>query len=164
MKPLPAAEIDNRVDLAIDQLYEYDSYLLENNLHERTIVHRLAIYLEQQFPGWNVDCEYNNNCGDIKKVKAIKTCYNTKVKSDKYASTQRVYPDIIVHHRGYNTKNLLVIEVKKNDEENECDKLKLQHYKDDLGYQNALFLSIPTRVTDADEKPRMRTNIIRHRI
>lgn len=50
----------------------------------------------QNFPKWNVDCEYNRVKYDFKKV-------NGKL----------VNPDIIVHHR--NTfVNLLVVEVKKS--------------------------------------------------
>lgn len=43
-------------------LYEFcdkENYLLENNLSERCIAHKLAEYLKEEFGGVDVDCEYN---------------------------------------------------------------------------------------------------------
>ena len=49
---------------ALDQLLRADAELLNNDVNERSISHRLACYLEPLFPGWNVDCEYNRKHDD----------------------------------------------------------------------------------------------------
>ena len=57
------------------------------------------------------------------------------------APGSRVYPDVIVHHRG-KPENLLVIEVKKStsNRSDDADLAKLQALRQQLGYQYALFL------------------------
>ncbi len=97
------------------QLYKKDKYLIDNQpdgvleldkLHhvgERSVVFRFAHYLlnyiqkDDDFNGYDFDCEYNRN-GINKKVLP--------------SFPNGTYPDIIVHHRGDNDNNLLVIEVK----------------------------------------------------
>jgi len=36
-----------------------DLLLISQGISEWAIAHRLALYLELLFPGWNVDCESN---------------------------------------------------------------------------------------------------------
>lgn len=38
-----------------------DSYLSDVNANERSQTHKIAEYLQQILPGYNVDCEYNKN-------------------------------------------------------------------------------------------------------
>jgi hypothetical protein len=45
-----------------------DGYLLGNNIHERSIVHKLANHLEAIFFEWDIDCEYNRNLGNKKEL------------------------------------------------------------------------------------------------
>jgi hypothetical protein len=101
--------------------------LLEINAHERSIAHKLAEYLQQQFHDWHVDCEYNRHGIEIKKL-----------------GEARVYPDIIVHLR--NTPfNLLVIELKCSNENYKGDIEKLKKFTDQNGefkYKLGLFLKI----------------------
>lgn len=111
-------EIFNRVNLAIDILFKNDVILLEKAVNERTISHKLAEYLQTQFPEWHVDCEYNRKDNDIKRLNGIEEC-NEQRKSD------RIYPDIIVHHRGIED-NLLVIEIKTDNQDDPCDRKKLE--------------------------------------
>lgn len=61
-----------------------------------------------------------------------------------------VFPDIIVHKRGSNTDNLLVIEFKKLSSRIKKDKDidKLNAFKRELGYQYALFIELGTRQSD----------------
>ena len=49
---------------ALDKLHARDSILLADDTAEWAISHRLAIYLEECLPGWNVDCEYNRQGAD----------------------------------------------------------------------------------------------------
>ena len=62
-------------------------------------------------------------------------------------STARIFPDIIVHHRGANgaEHNLLVVEMKRNSEEDRCDFLKLCGLTDPskpFGYQLGVYINI----------------------
>jgi hypothetical protein len=83
--------------------------------------------LRPHFAEWDVDCEYNRDGHEIKRVDG-----------------NIVVPDIIVHHRG-TPDNLLVIEVKKSNTRapDEEDIAKLHSYREsDLRYQNGLFLKL----------------------
>jgi hypothetical protein len=127
---VPDSEIKRKVEFCIRQLLRNDYHLLEINVHERSIAHRLAEYLQQQFHDWHVDCEYNRHGREIKKL-----------------GEARVYPDIIVHLR--NTPfNLLVIELKCSNENYKGDIEKLKKFTDQNGefkYKLGLFLKILDR-------------------
>ncbi len=126
-------EIKGKVKVCIRQLLKNDHHLLEVGANERSISHKLAEYLQQQFPDWNVDCEYNRHGIQIKKL-----------------GEERVYPDIIVHLR--NTPiNLLVIELKTSNSSNKDDIEKLKKFTDQKGefkYKLGLFLKIITEVRE----------------
>jgi len=101
-------EVKDKVQNAIELLLNRDKFLLERDVNERSISHRLASYLQEEFGNeWNVDCEYNRD-HDIKKELTI---HPETVEADDTAATT-VFPDIIVHRRGLDD-NLLVIEMKK---------------------------------------------------
>ena len=92
---------------AINTTYARDSKLFEFKAAEWAIAHRLAVYIEQEIPGWNVDCEYNRQGekGDAK------TNAQTGRKTD------NTRPDIILHHRGQSSPehNFLLVELKFNE-------------------------------------------------
>lgn len=125
---------------ALDQLLRLDFDILCMDINERTISHRLAGYLEPYFPGWNVDCEYNRNHDDPKKLEIRR---RNIASNDIHATT--VFPEIIEHKRGTDT-NLLVIKMKKtiSNENDKYDLAKLTAFKNQLGYQYALFIKIIT--------------------
>lgn len=144
-------EIKSIIKNAIEKLISSDSVLLEIDVNERTITHRLAIYIEELIPGWDVDCEYNRLFDDAKKVVVSKKIFhnmdiNTTI-FDEDAKT--VFPDIIVHKRE-SKENLVVIEVKKttNRISDETDLGKLQAYKEQLGYAHAVFIRLRTGVEE----------------
>jgi hypothetical protein len=93
-------EIDERVRRALDVLFARDDALLRREGAEWSIAHRLALYIEEGLPGWNVDCEFNRQGPDGDKKRT--------------STGNLARPDIIVHHRGRVEKehNLLVIELK----------------------------------------------------
>jgi hypothetical protein len=139
---ISAEEIKARIICSLKQLCERDCYLLKNDLNECSINHKLASYIQDHFPGWDVDCEYNKNAVDPKKLylPSDKVDWNdTEAKS--------VFPDIIVHRRGGDGPNLLVIEVKKstNTTDRKHDDNKLKEYGNTLKYSYALFLEIGTK-------------------
>lgn len=57
-----------RVINAIETFFKLDSYLIKNDLHEGTMAHRLAIYLDEIFVNYNVDCEWNKNQNKTKRI------------------------------------------------------------------------------------------------
>lgn len=111
-------KIKKKVKGAIGVLLKNDSFLLERGVNERSISHKLAEYLQAEFPDWDVDCEYNLKGIEIKKLEGIQEC-------DEHRKTDRVLPDIIVHQRNTNN-NLLVVELKKENLNPDCDKMKLK--------------------------------------
>ena len=82
------------------------AYLFEQDLGERTLTHRLAVHLEKQFPGWEVDCDY-----DRLGERTLRLPQGTIVSTDDQLG-KSVYPDIVVHQREI-PNNLLAIEVRK---------------------------------------------------
>jgi len=90
------------ITFAIDQCFINDSDVIHNKM-EWAIAHRLAVYIERHFTGWNIDCEY------IKMGPEYKTKHNSD------GDYKR--PDIIIHKRGRvdTDSNLLVIEIKMVD-------------------------------------------------
>ena len=60
--------VKRAVSNALNELLKLDFYLLTTNINERSISHRLAVYLQLQFPDWDVDCEYNRNHDDVKRL------------------------------------------------------------------------------------------------
>jgi hypothetical protein len=133
-------EVSDIIYSAMTELVENDRDILEININERTISHRLAIYLEKYFDGWSVDCEYNRDHDDKKTLHIFP---ERTLTNDTEANT--VFPDIIVHERRTN-KNLLVIEIKKSSNNNETERSKdiekLKAFKRELGYMFAVFIDI----------------------
>jgi hypothetical protein len=134
-------EVKNYVENALRLFLEKEKFLLENNLNERTISHKLAVQLQKEFSDWDVDCEYNRNFDQIKRIKRIS--YQRIRNDDTDAKT--VYPDIIVHHRG-TEDNLLVIEIKKNasNSNKENDRNKIEIFMEEFKYSYGLFIDFKT--------------------
>ncbi len=102
-------------------LYNYDEHLINNSPYildsngntndqigtkhhvgERSIVFRFGYYLQKQlekseYKNYNVDCEYNRNGENAKTLPSF---------------PKGVYPDLIIHKRGNNKNNLLIVEFK----------------------------------------------------
>lgn len=119
---------------------------LQVGVSERAVAHRLAVYMEPYFEGWNIDCEYNRQRMIPKELQDIKAC-------DAQKKTDRIFPDIIVHHRTNedepsNDDNLLVIEIKNDEEEDTCDRIKLELLTNPNGYykyQLGLYINVGNR-------------------
>ena len=95
------ADVKSRLKEALCRLWQKDKYLLEKNVHEKSITSKLEDYLREHFsPEYDVDAEYNRDGNSIKRLSP----QNEPV---------IVVPDVIVHRRGCNSRNLLVIEMKK---------------------------------------------------
>lgn len=146
--------IKQRLIDAIEQTKQKDMYLLEHDINERTIAHRLAMYLTPMFPDFDVDCEYNGDIGGLndrkyilllkERAKQLRLLREDERELDQELVYRCIYPDIIVHKRGANDHNLLIIEVKKSSNNHGIDwddeKLKRftspqydNHFNYDLG-------------------------------
>lgn len=141
------------IEEMLNILYEKDDFLLnrKNNLTERSITHRMGMYLQDLFPDLEVDCEYNRmgkmGNGEIYYTEgdyfAKTVCLSEGSVSDEDDNGSRVFPDIIVHKRG-TAINLIIIEVKvewKNSKA-EHDIKKLTAYKNDLKYTHAFYIEL----------------------
>ena len=124
MQAAMQAELD-KVVAALGEFYAREVYLLEKDLGERTLTHRLAVYLESRFAGWDVDCDYNR-LGE----RRLRLPKGSIVSTDD-DSGKSVYPDIVVHRRT-GPENLLAIEVRKaaNHQPPEHDRHKLRAMTD----------------------------------
>lgn len=122
-------DILEKVLRAEERFMEADKELLTSDANERSITHKLAEHLQSEFPEWNVDCEYNRNKLDPKRlpIKKPDAADDTDIVT--------VYPDIIVHRRGFK-QNLLVIEAKKvNSRDSDFDIAKLKAFTGDPEYE-----------------------------
>lgn len=129
--------LEKELESALDQLYEQDGELLQRDVNERSVSHKLAEYHQQRFIRWNVDCEYNRDGYDKKQLPAQKVCSN-----DIEATT--VFPDIVVHRRGLEKEkhNLLVVEMKKQGRPIAKDEAKLRSFKSFLHYRYAALVIV----------------------
>ena len=113
-------ELDKLI-AALHEFYAHETFLLERDLGERTLTHRLAVHVEKQFSGWEVDCDY-----DRLGERTLRLPRGTVVSTDDHLG-KSIYPDIVVHQRDA-PNNLLTIEVRKasNHQPVEHDQHKLR--------------------------------------
>jgi hypothetical protein len=154
--PTPA-DVQDAVVNALNRLLYDEGRLLWDNVNERTLTHRFAVYLEHEVDGWteagwSVDCEYNR---DVRGGNDYAKTLNLNPPGEAGAADDdatTVYPDVIVHRRqttGEAGANLLVVEFKKSTspkDEQEWDRAtKLPAYVAQLEYKYALFVLLMTR-------------------
>ena len=88
------AEVHTALNQAIEKLLEMDHHLLDADASERSLSHRLAVHMIDRFPDYEIDCEYNRDGFDVKKLTlAGRDVYDTEL------DAVTVFPDIIVHKR-----------------------------------------------------------------
>ena len=144
---------------SVDLLYTNDSYLIKHCVHEQDISHRIAHYFENLLnhyswykkSSFNVEVEYNRNFDDSKRV--YNNCYNCdnaicyihqfSYQIDNYQSSCK--PDIILHERGSNDNNILVVEIKKRNDDGKEDFAKLSAFTcndSDYKYKMGIYINI----------------------
>lgn len=102
-------ELITFVNLALDDLYKHESYLFKNDCSERNLVFHFGRYFINALSNstylkkCNVDYEYNRDILSEKEYKEIE--YEGK--------KHKIYPDMLLHERGTNNNNILVMEFKK---------------------------------------------------
>ena len=142
------APLDKVVN-AIREFYQHEAYLLEKDLGERTLTHRMAVHIERQFDGWEVDCDYNR-LGE----RLLKLPHGSIISTDDELG-KSIFPDIVVHHRAV-PENLLAVEVRKaiNHQPVEHDHHKLRGLTDPhlwFAYRLGVFLILgKNQVTASD--------------
>ena len=99
-------ELNKLID-ALQEFYARENFLLERDLGERALTHRLAVCIERHFPGWEVDCDY-----DRLGERTMRLPHGTIASTDDHLG-KSIYPDIVVHQREI-PNNLLAIEVRKS--------------------------------------------------
>jgi hypothetical protein len=115
----------NKVVTALAEFYAQETFLLDKDVGERALTHRLAVHLEHQFAGWQVDCDY-----DRLGERTLRLPHGTIISTDDHLG-KSIYPDIVVHQREI-PNNLLTIEVRKtsNHQPLEHDQHKLRALTD----------------------------------
>ena len=139
----------NRVVDALKEFYARETHLFEKDLGDRTLTHRLAVHVETQFPGWQVDCDYNR-LGE----RTLRLPKGTIVSTDD-AIGKSIYPDIVVHQRDI-PNNLLAIEVRKasNHQPPDHDRHKLRALTDPhlwFAYRIGVLLTLAKKAVSSSE-------------
>ncbi len=123
-------KISTIVEKALDCLIAEQPALLDLDVTERALSHHLAQYISALVPaGYNVDVEYNRHSAEPKRLNLP-----SRKALDRELRATTVFPDILVHYRNTDKKNLLVLELKKPGEDLEYDELKLRAFRNELGY------------------------------
>ena len=131
-------KISKIVEAALDRLVDEHPTLLDLDVSERALLHQLALCLSQLVPdGYDVDVEYNRHNADPKRLNLP-----PRKALDRELRATTVFPDIIVHKRGTDENNLLVLEVKKLGESTAYDECKLFAFRRELGYQHVAHVVI----------------------
>lgn len=136
---------------AKNNLLENDSALLRRDLSERSIAHKLAYYLTLLFKNYDVDCEYNGDVDSegLRKILEIpqEVMEDLTVRSVRENDTYNIFPDIIIHERGTNTRNHVVFEMKKrntNYQQKEYDFVKLKTFTLQYNYRLGIYIEVQT--------------------
>lgn len=126
-------KIENRIKNSLNSFFLLDDYLMNEDVHERSISHKLGCYLQRMFPEWNVDCEYNKDFIHEEDMNKRVPNYTNVCKKKSDQNSPLIFPDIIIHKRG-KEENLVVIELKKRPDETgeKCDINKIKAIKKNL--------------------------------
>ena len=92
------------------------------------------MYLELRFPKYRVNVEYNRHGLHPKRLNL-----------PSYGGEKLILPDVVVHRQGHDENNLLVIQVKKesNNESRDYDRAVIAGMKRDYGYTWGVLIDLP---------------------
>lgn len=155
MKEVSFEDVKKAVQESMKQFKDRDRLLINVNSSERSMTHALAVHLKQSpiFEKWHIDCEYNRDVDDVKKLKKIEQINSFSSANPDDLQARTIYPDIIIHCRRQQGEdsNLLVIEAKKNDGDIEDDKIKVQKILTQFKYRFGLVLKFPESAKDCED-------------
>ena len=128
-------EVEERLQRALEKVREEDLDLLRFDVSERCIATRLAMYLREYFVDYDVDVEYNRHGTQVKRLYRLGRLVENHPRDRDETQPQSVLPDVIVHKRGVNDSNLLVIEMNKssNRQGMNGDKQRIKAFREQLG-------------------------------
>lgn len=151
--------MDKQVRRAVALFISNDLELLTSSAHEQSVSHRIGVYLDGIYASQklNIDCEYNKHLGKPKEIDlddidpamfgACKCVSCKKILAGNFLAIpeKSFRPDIVVHSRGNDARNLIAIEVKKH---KECpfDEAKLRaltkprNISGEYGYELGVFI------------------------
>ncbi len=100
-------EVKEAIASALEQVYNIDFSLIQKRAHERSIAFRFGLYFSDTIAQTSfgnddeltIDFDYNRNGEGIKDMNG-------------FSLSHGVYPDIILHRRGLNDKNIVALEFK----------------------------------------------------
>jgi hypothetical protein len=99
---MKSRDLVQRFSRAFNDLFQHDGELFDlgtDGINEQTLTFRLGLYLANQFPDYNVDCEYNRLWDGKKRCLRFGILW--------------MKPDVVVHIRQSDEANLICIEAKK---------------------------------------------------
>ena len=138
LSPRQIAELKGVISGCLERLYRDDADLISRHGVEPAVIGTFYGYVLEAVGGleWlrglRVDTEYNKNGLDSKRT---------------VRKPNGIRPDIIIHRRGYNEANVLVMEIKgwSNTEPREDDIVKLEdltNQEEEYKYGLAVFLDL----------------------
>lgn len=140
---IQTTEIKSAIASTLFRVYEQDFSLIERRAHERSCAFRFGLYfseiIAQTSFGFDneltIDFDYNRNLENVKYMEG-------------FNSRHGIFPDIILHHRGFNDKNIVVIEFKGHWSGNGRDDEKLRGFTNqevnDYHYGLGVFIRLAT--------------------
>ncbi len=133
-----------KVNSVLEKIYELDHALIQSGGQERSLSFRFGLYFNQEIGsttwlnGLDIDLEYNKNGMEPKRTPR---------------RPNGVVPDFILHQRGSNENNVMVIEFKGwwSNDSKENDVIKLEDFIHQEGeYQYGLGFFIEFNKNGAD--------------
>ncbi len=123
-------QVWDKIRDCVDKLYREDSYLFQHALCERCIMFRFAHYLQNEFSGYFVDCEFNKNAFEGQPP-------SSKVMQNEDGELKKIYTDIIIHRRNSRTEDqLLCLEMKLRKRAWNSDFKRLEKMTNEGGFTN----------------------------
>jgi len=142
-------EIKGAIESAVGQLYQQDFSLVERQAHERSCAFRFGLYFTEIIAQTEfgddaeltLDFDYNRNLRNVKNMRGFNRRHG-------------IFPDIILHHRGFNDKNIVVIEFKGHWSNHGRDDEKLRGFthqeENDYHYGLGVFVRLGRTLDDCE--------------
>jgi len=145
MRDIGEDRLREALEAALATAVALDGELFFRDVSERCLAARIMLHLQPLVESLHVDVEFNRQGHeqDPKRLGIDPACAN-KVNENGHAV---VIPDLIVHRRGKDGPNYLVVEVKKttNRSPRDCDTRRVQAYLEQLEYQFGATVELETR-------------------
>lgn len=126
---MTTAEYKRIIIRTLEKFLKEDSYLSDVNANERSQTHKIAEYLQQILPEYNVDCEYNRNLRQEKTLNFSEIVYKIK---DFLAKTSN--SDELRKHKRTRMSKLLGMITPENIIADESSSLQTQDSSNYVGY------------------------------